>query len=104
MSYVTSAWLEHRLRPDWQRLVRPDAYRLASPGSLKVKVPGRLDAAVSATEQEAFEREVEALRAANARVRIELAEVKYELAWRRFVRKYSPDQPRVPAANPDGGQ
>jgi hypothetical protein len=33
-----------------------------------------------------------------------LAEVKYELAWRRLVRKYSPDQPRVPAGNSDGGQ
>jgi hypothetical protein len=33
-----------------------------------------------------------------------LAELKYEFAWRRLIRKYSPDQPRVPAGNPDGGQ
>lgn len=47
MSYVTSTWLEHRLR---QRLARPE----------------------------------------------------YEL--RRFQQKYSPNQPRVPAGNPDGGR
>lgn len=47
MSYVTSTWLEHRLR---QRLARPE----------------------------------------------------YEL--RRFQQKYNPNQPRVPAGNPYGGQ
>jgi len=33
-----------------------------------------------------------------------LAEVKYELAWRRLVRKYSQNQPRVPAGSREGGQ
>jgi hypothetical protein len=51
----------------------------------------------AAAEQEKFEREVEALRAANARVRIMLADVKFELALRALGRKYSPNQPRVPA-------
>jgi hypothetical protein len=33
-----------------------------------------------------------------------LADVKFELALRALGRKYSPDQPRVPAGNRDGGQ
>jgi len=44
------------------------------------------------------------LRASHERVKQELAEINYELAWRKFLRKYSPNQPRVPAGNPDGGQ
>ena len=33
-----------------------------------------------------------------------VAELKWQLALRRFARKYRRDQPRVPAGNPDGGQ
>jgi hypothetical protein len=33
-----------------------------------------------------------------------VAELKWQLALRCFARKYNPDQPRVPAGNPDGGQ
>jgi hypothetical protein len=38
------------------------------------------------------------------RVRIMLADVKFELALRALGRKYSEDQPRLPKGNPDGGQ
>lgn len=58
----------------------------------------------AAAEQDAFEREVLALRAANARVRIMLADVKFELALRALGRKYSQNQPRVPAGSRQGGQ
>jgi hypothetical protein len=54
--------------------------------------------------QEEFEREVLALREANACVRIMLADVKFELALRALGRKYSQNQSRVPAGSPQGGQ
>lgn len=38
------------------------------------------------------------------RLRWLIADLKLDLALRRFARKYSPDQPRVPAGNADGGQ
>jgi len=44
------------------------------------------------------------LREASARVRIMLADVKFELALRALGRKYSENQPRSPKGNPDGGQ
>jgi len=40
-----------------------------------------------------------ALRASHQRVRIMLADLKFELALRALGRKYSPDQPRVPAGS-----
>ncbi len=116
MSYADPIWLEGR-RKYW---TRPDAYRFAPPGSPEAKMPGWLDPwatrvrareaaedaarAREAAEQDAFERELAELRDANARVRILLADVKFELALRALGRKYSPDQPRAPAGNPEGGQ
>jgi hypothetical protein len=102
-----------------KRWLRHDAYRFAPPGSPEAdpglshpwaEVARREQAAADGAkaralaEQDEFEREVLALRAANARVRIMLADLKFELALRALGRKYSPDQPRVPAGNPDGGQ
>src|SRR5947209_8759170 len=62
---------------------------------------GALDAQslsrAAAAEQHAFEREILALRR-------ELASLKLEYELRRFQQKYSPNQPRVPAGNPDCGQ
>jgi hypothetical protein len=115
MPYMHPDAIEYR-REQW---MRPDTYRFAKPGSPEAEagflhpwaeVARREQAAADeakareAAERAEFEREVEALRASQARLRRTLAEVKYELAWRRIVRKYSPDQPRVPAGNPDGGQ
>jgi hypothetical protein len=109
MSYMHPALAEH-LRKRW---MRPDAYRFAAPGTPEAKPPGTLHPwaevarqeqaaadeakARAVAEQDEFEREVLALRHELAKLRLE-----YEL--RRFQQKYSPDQPRVPAGNRDGGQ
>ena len=60
MSYVTSAWLEHRLRPDRQRLVCPDA--AADEATAR-----------AAAEQEAVERELLELRWVVKSLRTDLA-------------------------------
>jgi hypothetical protein len=82
------------LRPDWRRWMREDADRFAPPGveAKGAQTEPAADAVVTATE-------FDALQAGQDRISLMLAELKYELAWRRFVRKYSPDQPRVPAGN-----
>ena len=43
-------------------------------------------------------------RAELGRLRHQLALARLQLLQRRHLRKYNPDQPRVPAGNPDGGQ
>jgi len=99
MSYVHPAWLEHQRK----RFTRADAYRLAPPGTPEAKPPGWLDPSATrvrlkeaqedeararaAAEQDAFEREVLALRHDFAKLKLE-----YEL--RRLQQKYSPNQPR----------
>ncbi|MGB9364688.1 MAG: hypothetical protein WCE79_01610 [Xanthobacteraceae bacterium] len=109
MTYFHPAWLEHQRK----RYTRADAYRFAAPGTPEAKMPGWLDPSATrvrlkeaqeeearaqeAAAQEEFEREVLALRHDFAKLKLE-----YEL--RRFQQKYSPNQPRVPAGNPDGGQ
>jgi hypothetical protein len=109
MSYMHPAALAAR-RKYW---TRPDAYRFAAPGTPEAKPPGWLDPSATrvrlkeaqeeearareAAAQEEYEREVLALRHDFAKLKLE-----YEL--RRFERKYSSNQPRVPAGNPDGGQ
>jgi len=76
-------------------------------------MPGWLDPSATrvrlkeAQEEEAraaFAAEVKRLQAQQDRLCEMLAEINYEFAWRKFLRKYSPSQPRVPAGNPDGGQ
>jgi hypothetical protein len=123
MSDINEAWREAQrrrcLRANWQLYVRADAYRFAPPGTPEAKMPGWLDPSATrvrlreaqeeararaAAEQEALERDIEALRESHQRVRIMLADVKFELALRGLGRKYSENQPRVPAGNPDGGQ
>jgi hypothetical protein len=105
MSYIHPAAVEHHRK----RWMRPDAHRFARPGSPEAKPPGYLHpwaavaraeeakAAAEQAERDEFERELLALRHELAKIRLD-----YEL--RRFQRKYSPDQPRVPAGNSDGGQ
>ena len=112
MASMHPALAEH-LRKRW---MRPDAYRFAAPGTPEAKPPGylhpwaavaRAEEAKAAAEEDAkaaFAIKVKMLQASQDRLWAMLAEVKYELAWRRLVRKYSPDQPRMPAGNPDGGQ
>ena len=113
MAYMHPAATEH-LRKRW---MRPDAYRFAAPGTPEAKPPGYLhpwaevaraeDEAKAAAEEDAkaaFATKVKMLQASQDRLWAMLAEVKYELAWRRLRHKYSPDQPRMPAGNSDGGQ
>jgi hypothetical protein len=108
MSYTHPAALEG-LRRRW---LRHDAHRFAKPGTPEAKTGlshpwaevarqeqmAADEARARATaEQDAFEREV-------LRLRHDFAKLKLEYDLRRFHQKYSPDQPRVPAGNPDGGQ
>jgi hypothetical protein len=89
------AFVEHQRR----RFMRPDAERYARPDAARIKPPaGQADAQL--------ERDL-ALLAAGARgLRRLVAELRLDLARRAFARKYgfNPDQPRVPAGNPDGGR
>jgi hypothetical protein len=99
MSYIHPAAVEHQR----QRWTRPDAYRFAPPGSPEAKPPWEraepapAHDAVSAAELDAFYAE-------HLEVRRQLADIKFALALRRIFRKYSPDQPRVPAGSHEGGQ
>jgi hypothetical protein len=106
MTYFHPAWLEHQRK----RYLRADAYRFAAPGTPEAKPPGWLDPCMTrvrfkeaqeaeaqeAAAQEEFERGLLELRRDFAKLKLE-----YEL--RRFQEKYSPNQPRVPAGNPDDG-
>jgi hypothetical protein len=107
MSYVNPIWAEEQrkrwLRPDWERWMRPDWRRWAR-GDEHCFPPPAVPEEKSQHSDTDFAEELDAIRAEHARVRQMLAEVKYDLAWRRIIRKYSPDQPRVPAGNPDGGR
>jgi hypothetical protein len=100
MSYMHPAALEARRK----YLTRHDAWRFAPPGTPEAKMPGWLDPsmtrvrfeeaqeeearAAEAASQEEFERELQQLRASHERLKAELAEINYELAWRRMCRKY----------------
>jgi hypothetical protein len=109
MTYFHPAWLEHQRR----RFTRPDAWRLAPRGTPEAKPPGWLDPSMTRVRwkeaqekearaqaevaQEEFERDV-------LELRHDLAKLKLEYELRRFQHKYSPNQPRVPAGSPQGGQ
>ena len=116
MAHFDEAWREHRhsrftrpdgeryLRPDWRRYLRPDPKLYLTPKGYEqwlrdheVEVSDRVDAGVLNAEREALLRlktEVAALRA-----RLRLQQVLAD-----FKAGFKPDQPRVPAGNPDGGQ
>jgi hypothetical protein len=120
-------WTRH----DAHLWVRHDAWRFMPPGApiyaghdvVKYGEPnfGRPTADEpwrAQAEEEAFQREVAELRAALAELKAEIeagtqrqwreAKRLSDLRWQRFVQKikagFNPDQPRVPAGNPDGGQ
>jgi hypothetical protein len=107
MSYANPIWLEGRRK----YRTRHDAHRFDPPAAPKSFAARRIEQrraeeeqAATAAERDAFEREVVALREANGRVRIMLADLKFELALRALGRKYSQNQPRVPAGSREGGQ
>src|ERR1051325_5185085 len=108
------AWM-HPLAVEHRRKLytRQDAWRLAPPGTPEGKMPGWLDPSATRVRlreaQEAegravFEGELAERRASHERVKAELAEINYDLVMRRLIRKFRPDQPRVPAGSPQGGQ
>src|ERR1041384_4807710 len=108
MTYFNPIWLEGQ-RKYW---TRPDSYRFFKPGCPEAKMPGWLDPwatrvrmqaaaedearAQAEAAQEEFEREL-------LELRLEVKKLKLEHELWCFEQKYSPDQPRVPAGNPDGG-
>jgi hypothetical protein len=101
------------LRPDAHLAVRPDAhlfrlseqsaaYRPVHPDDRK-----HLAAELCAPDlppRPSGEAELRAWQASLTEAEALLAELRRELARARLDRKYSPDQPRVPGGNPDGGQ
>ncbi|TMI99418.1 MAG: hypothetical protein E6G97_22770 [Alphaproteobacteria bacterium] len=99
MDPTNPVWRRH----DRHRFIRHDAHRFFTPlGNAKRRAVEASEAArkaqeVEAAEQAAFERELAALRD-------DFAERKLEYELRRFQQKYSPEQPRAPKGNPDGGQ
>lgn len=101
MSYVHPAWVEHQRR----RWLRHDAHRFARPGATQTKsYAARLIEQRHADEQAAFAAAQDALDDDLARLRWLVADLKFDLAMRRLLLKYDPDQPRVPKGKPDGGQ
>src|SRR5687767_12927762 len=107
MAQFHPAWLEHQRkrwrRHDWQRYVRPD--RLAYQRLQYAHLEQEPDARKQGVIQEGMTmEELEAYRSELLELKALAAELKWQLALRRFARKYSPDRPRVPAGNPDGGQ
>ena len=100
MAWIHPAAVEDRrkrfTRPDGARFLRPDAYRFAAPGTPEAEMPGWLDPSATRVRlQEAQEAEaaaahaaeIQALYAEHLKLRHELAELKFELAWRRLCRK-----------------
>jgi hypothetical protein len=109
MSYVNPIWLEGQRRRwqrhDWQRFIRHDAHRFLTPaGIAEEKRAAEAEQAARHEAEAAAAAEHEAFYAEHLELRRQLADVKFELAFRRIFRKYSPDQPRVPAGSAEGGQ
>jgi hypothetical protein len=106
------------LRPDWQRWIRPDWERCMQPDAVEAmrhEIALRCKAfepppctrerlRKERATQERERREQDALDREVLLLRRDLTESMLEYELRRFQQKYSPDQPRVPAGNPDGGE
>jgi len=119
MPHLHDAWAEHQrrrfMRPDAHRYIRPDAYRFMPPGAPRLlgKEAVRYfwpeyqtDEAPQAADRE-YAAALRAEREHLLKLQSELAALKAEIKFqrlRRALKAYNPDQPRVPAGNPDGGQ
>ena len=116
-----AAWFEHQrkrwMRPDVERYLKPDWRERKYWNGLPASAAHLIDMAVRPHVRRAMdapppvditEREIEAVRCSLPDLKEAVAQFSYALRWRAFRRalhcKYSPDQPRVPAGNPDGGQ
>lgn len=111
------AWVEHQrkrwMRPDAHLWIRPDAHRFMPPGAPRLygKDAVRYFWPDHAPEQQAAERtpslDVAMEREELIQLRSELDALKAEIKFRQLLRDskaYNPNQPRVPAGNPDGGR
>jgi hypothetical protein len=104
------AWIAHQrkrwLRPDWRRYMRPDWHRWLTPETAPWLPPEAWPAKKQQPDERADEIDVAGHRRAIVELRSELAKIEFELKFRRLIRKagFNPDQPRVPAGSPDGGQ
>jgi hypothetical protein len=99
MSTINPIWLEGRRRywqrHDWQRFIRHDAHRFLTPaGIAEEKRAAEAEQAAQREAEAAAAAEHETFYAEHLELRRQLADVKFELAFRRIFRKYSPDQPR----------
>jgi len=102
MRPMNPTWRRH----DWHRFIRHDAHRFLTPAGIAEEkrsaeaeraAQREADEAAVAAEQEDFEREV-------SQLRWEFKKLKLEHELWCFEQKYSPNQPRVPAGSPNGGQ
>jgi hypothetical protein len=112
------AWVAHQrahwLRPDAHLFVRPDACRFMPPGAPRLigkdAVRYFWPDAPSNRREPALDHEhdphLAAARASLLALKRQVAALAFKLKFRRLLREkaYNPDQPRVPAGNPDGGQ
>lgn len=106
MGWMHPAAIEHQRR----RLMRPDAdaARWLPPDVARLFAPLDEPEAKSAPppmSADEYERELASIRGDYLELKAVLAVRKFERTWAAFRAKaYNPDQPRVPAGNPDGGQ
>jgi hypothetical protein len=112
------AWVAHQrarwLRPDAHLFVRPDAHRFMPPGApwLNGKDAVRYfwpDASGDRPEpalDHKHDAHLAVARASLLELRRQVAALAFRLKFRRLLREkaYNPNQPRLPAGNPDGGQ
>jgi hypothetical protein len=83
------------MRPDAWRYMRADAARWSPP--VPPRPPVDVETPIYAAALKAEQAELMALKAL-------LADLRCHVALWRFARKYNPDQPRVAAGSPEGGQ
>ena len=108
MAQIHSAWVERQrrtwLRHDWQKWVRPDWQRWMPPDpgpSMRERLwrPYREEPTPQRSATGLTEADILAFRCNLSALRFKLALLKW-----RIKAGFNPNQPRVPAGNPDGGQ
>lgn len=104
-------WIAHQrkrwMRPDAARWWRPDAHRWMTPEAQRALLPDSMQIKAQPQPEPVDLAALEAARQQLLRLRSELLALRAELKFRQFFRSlkgYNPNQPRVPAGNPDGGQ
>jgi len=109
MAWIHPAAVEHRrklyTRPEGERFLRHDKHRFGPQAPYEKSWAARVvDQIRAEDEQSAHDTELAAFHAEHLKLRRELAELKFELAWRKLCRKYgyNPGQPRRPKGDPEG--